>query len=127
MPATVPAVQPRSFSHLKIHYSMAVMKISIRSTCIPVALFIIAGGVLSSSGLHALRASAADRLVFAAKSESGSAKHVVLSSGDEEYGREESLPMLGKILRQKHGFKCTVLFARGPDGGEYIDSNNSRG
>ncbi len=37
------------------------------------------------------------------------------------------MPMLGKILSQKHGFRCTVLFAFGPDGAEYIDSNNSKG
>ena len=37
--------------------------------------------------------------------------HVVLVSGDEEYRSEESCPMLGKILSQRHGFKCTVLFA----------------
>src|SRR5436189_6009741 len=38
-------------------------------------------------------------------------KNVVLLSGDEEYRSEESLPMLAKILSQRHGFKCTVLFA----------------
>lgn len=37
------------------------------------------------------------------------------------------MPMLGKILSQKHGFRCTVLFAFGPDGAGYIDSNNSKG
>ncbi len=43
-------------------------------------------------------------------------KHVVLLSGDEEYRSEESLPMLAQILSQRHGFKCTVLFALDPDG-----------
>ena len=43
-------------------------------------------------------------------------KHVVLLSGDEEYRSEEALPMLAKILSQRHGFKCTVLFALDPDG-----------
>lgn len=43
-------------------------------------------------------------------------KHVVLISGDEEYRSEQSMPMLGKILSQRHGFKCTVLFALDPDG-----------
>ncbi len=69
---------------------------------------------------------AADRLVFEAKG-NDNPKHIVLISGDEEYRTEESMPMLGKILSQKHGFKCTVLFALGPDGAEYIDSNNSQG
>src|SRR6478735_11543580 len=46
----------------------------------------------------------------------GSGKHVVLLAGDEEYRSEEALPMLAKILSQRHGFKCTVLFPTGPDG-----------
>jgi putative heme-binding domain-containing protein len=69
---------------------------------------------------------AADRLVFDAKNQPN-AKHIVLISGDEEYRTEESMPMLAKILSQKHGFKCTVLFALGPDGAAYIDSNNQQG
>src|SRR5438093_1547344 len=51
-------------------------------------------------------------------------KHVVLLSGDEEYRSEESLPMLAKILSQRHGFKCTVLFALDPDG--TINPENSK-
>src|SRR4051812_31409362 len=46
----------------------------------------------------------------------GNGKHVVLVTGDEEYRSEEGLPMLGKILSQRHGFKCTVLFSVNPDG-----------
>src|SRR5437868_3688614 len=49
-------------------------------------------------------------------------KHIVLISGDEEYRSEEALPMLGKILSQRHGFKCTVLFSVDPDG--TINPNN---
>ena len=70
--------------------------------------------------------SAADRLVFEAEG-NDSPKHIVLVSGDEEYRSEESMPMLGKILSQRHGFKCTVLFSMGPDGAETIDPNNSQG
>ncbi len=73
-----------------------------------------------------LSLTAADRLVFEAKAATD-AKHIVLVSGDEEYRTEESMPMLGKILSQKHGFKCTVLFSLGPDGADYIDSNNPSG
>ena len=40
----------------------------------------------------------------------------MLLSGDEEYRSEEALPMLGKILSQRHGFKSTVLFSVDPDG-----------
>ncbi|HBE72345.1 MAG TPA: cytochrome C [Planctomycetaceae bacterium] len=67
---------------------------------------------------------AKDRLVFTPPS-GDAAKHVVLISGDEEYRTEESMPMLGKILSQKHGFKCTVLFALDKDG--VIDPNNQKG
>src|SRR5688572_29860008 len=49
-------------------------------------------------------------IVFEGKSGPGKGKHVLLVSGDEEYRSEESFPMLGKLLAQKHGFKCTVLF-----------------
>ena len=44
-------------------------------------------------------------------SENANGKHVVFVSGDEEYRGEESCPMLAKILSQRHGFKCTVLFS----------------
>ena len=42
--------------------------------------------------------------------EPGQGKTVVLISGDEEYRTEETMPMLAKILSQKHGFECKVLF-----------------
>lgn len=41
----------------------------------------------------------------------GRGKHIVLVSGDEEYRSEQMLPQLGKILAERHGCKCTVLFA----------------
>jgi hypothetical protein len=47
----------------------------------------------------------------------GKGKHVVLISGDEEYRSEETLPQLGKILANRHGFRCTVLFAVDPKDG----------
>ncbi len=68
-----------------------------------------------------------DRLVFDPPAGGGSAKHIVLISGDEEYRSEESMPMLGKLLSQKHGFKCTVLFALDREGEGYIDPNNQQG
>jgi hypothetical protein len=46
----------------------------------------------------------------------GAGKHIVLLAGDEEYRSEEALPMLGKLLSQHHGFKCTVLFSVDDDG-----------
>jgi hypothetical protein len=83
--------------------------------------FLILGLAVAVSGAHA----ASTSLVFnppagvAAKG-----KHVVLLSGDEEYRSEEAMPMLAKILSQRHGFKCTVLFALDPDG--TINPENQR-
>jgi hypothetical protein len=54
----------------------------------------------------------------------GNGKHIVLLSGDEEYRSEEGLPQLGKILSQRHGFKCTVLFAVDTNG--VINPNNQK-
>ena len=45
------------------------------------------------------------------KDGTGNGKTVVLVSGDEEYRTEESMPMLAKILAEKHGFTCKVLFS----------------
>ena len=62
-----------------------------------------------------------DRLVF--EGDSADAKHVVLVSGDEEYRSEEAMPQLAKILSNRHGFKCTVLFAQNPDALGIVDAN----
>lgn len=66
--------------------------------------------LLAASGLMA-----ADHVVYEPAG-AAKGKHIVLLSGDEEYRSEESMPMLGKILSQRHGFKCTVLFSLGEDG-----------
>ena len=55
-------------------------------------------------------------IVYEGKDGPGKGKHIVFLTGDEEYRGEEGLPMLAKILSQRHGFKCTVLFAIDPDG-----------
>lgn len=55
----------------------------------------------------------------------GKGKKIVLLSGDEEYRSEESNPMLGKILSQRFGYDCTVLFSMSGDG-KYIDPNNQK-
>ena len=71
-----------------------------------------------------LTSDAATSLVFEPKA-NANGKHTVLVAGDEEYRSEESCPMLGKILSQRHGFKCTVVFSINADGG-YIDPNATR-
>ena len=70
----------------------------------------------------ALPLSAADWLTFPGGHGPGKGKHIVFLSGDEEYRSEEALPMLAKILAQRHGFKCTVLFPINPTDGT-IDPN----
>ncbi len=67
----------------------------------------------------------ADWISYDGKSGPGRGKHVVFLSGDEEYRSEEGLPMLAKILSQRHGFRCTVLFAVDPDGAINPDNQSS--
>jgi hypothetical protein len=61
---------------------------------------------------------------YPARSGAGEGRHIVFLAGDEEYRSEEGLPMLAKILSQRHGFKCTVLFPVDPDG--TINPKNSK-
>jgi len=58
---------------------------------------------------------AEDYLTYEPKGEA-KGKHVVLLAGDEEYRSEEALPMLARLLSERHGFKTTVLFSVGADG-----------
>jgi type 1 glutamine amidotransferase len=64
-------------------------------------------------------------LSFPGKDGPGKGKHIVFIAGDEEYRSEEGLPMLAKILSQRHGFDCTVLFSLDATG-TYIDPNNQK-
>ncbi len=59
-------------------------------------------------------ASAADWATLEPQAGTANGKHLVLLAGDEEYRSEEGLPMLARILSQRHGFKCTVLFSVNP-------------
>ena len=67
-------------------------------------------------------ATAAEWVTYEPPAGRANGKHVVLLAGDEEYRSEESMPMLGQLLTQRHGFRCTVLFSQGPAG--IIDSHN---
>jgi hypothetical protein len=69
---------------------------------------------LSPLLVFALLASAQDRLVLPGKSGPGHGKRVVLVSGDDEYRSEQALPQLARILAERHGFDCTVLFSIDP-------------
>jgi hypothetical protein len=61
---------------------------------------------------------------YPAKGSAGQGRHIVFLAGDEEYRSEEGLPMLAKILSQRHGFKCTVLFSVDQEG--TIDPKSSK-
>ena len=89
----------------------------------PPRAFLLALGCLLATALHA----ASPSITYEAKPGAGAGKHLVFLTGDEEYRGEEGLPMLAKILSQRHGFKCTVLFALDPDGTINPDNNTSVG
>ena len=74
-----------------------------------VAVALVAGATLIGQGNSS-------SVTYPVKPGPGKGKHVVFLSGDEEYRSEEGLPMLAKILSQRHGFKTTVLFSVDPDG-----------
>jgi acetylornithine deacetylase/succinyl-diaminopimelate desuccinylase-like protein len=59
---------------------------------------------------------AQDYLEFKGKDGPGKGKKIALIAGDDEYRSEEGMPMLAKILSQRLGFDCTVVFPAGPDG-----------
>lgn len=80
--------------------------------------------VLSLLVLIAAAHASAAGVVFEGGSGPGKGKHIVLVSGDEEYRSEEALPQLARILSQRHGFKCTVLFAIDPSDGTVNPNRN---
>lgn len=71
----------------------------------------------AACALTAALAAAHGQIVFRGGSGPGAGKHIVLVSGDDEYRSEEALPQLAKILSERHGFRCTVLFATDPADG----------
>lgn len=84
----------------------------------PILAFAIVGFALATSCPAAEEPPAKDNtsITYEPKDGPGRGKHIVLLAGDEEYRSEEALPMLAKILSQRHGFKCTVLFSLDADG-----------
>ncbi len=92
------------------------MRAPLRSLLAPMMLAVVSSSALS------IRAD--DWVVYEGGDGPGKGKRVVLVSGDEEYRSEEALPQLGKILAERHGFHCTVLFAVDPKDGT-INPNQS--
>ncbi len=60
---------------------------------------------------------AKDWAEFKPPADKANGKRIVLLAGDEEYRSEEAMPMLAKLLAQRHGFACTVLFSLNPTDG----------
>ncbi|MCX6951407.1 MAG: ThuA domain-containing protein [Verrucomicrobia bacterium] len=81
--------------------------------------------VIAAVMLRPIQAAPDSITYLAGPSGPGAGRHLVFLTGDEEYRSEEGLPMLAKILSQRHGFRCTVLFALDPDGTINPDNNKS--
>jgi hypothetical protein len=64
-------------------------------------------------------------MIYQGETGPGNGGHVVLIAGDDEYHSEEMLPQLAKILSQRHGFTCDVLFSMNPKDGT-IDPHGRR-
>lgn len=84
------------------------------------SLFALLIGALALTAVRAADTSVS----YPGKAVAGQERHVVFLAGDEEYRSEEALPMVAKILSQRHGFKSTVLFSVDPDG--TINPKNSQ-
>ncbi len=54
----------------------------------------------------------------AADEAAGKKPHVVFVTGDDEYRSEITMPLLDEILKQRHGFECTVLYAVDTESGK---------
>lgn len=93
---------------------------SLRYSALRCACFLIAVGILLASRAYA----EAQWFTIERSDGPGQGKHIVFVTGDEEYRSEESMPQLAKILANRHGFRCTVLFAIDPKDGS-IDPGKS--
>jgi hypothetical protein len=89
------------------------MSFSVGAAC--ASLFLLASSVVLGAGV-----------TYQGQSGAGHGKHIVFVAGDDaEYHSEEALPALAKILAERHGFDCTVLFPINPDDGT-IDPREKR-
>ncbi len=77
------------------------------------ALLLLAIAVMARLGLVCAPASAEVKpwVVFEGGTGPGKGKKVVFVTGDDEYFSEEGMPLIARILAERHGFDCTVLFA----------------
>src|SRR5260370_14830113 len=80
--------------------------------------------LLAAGGLCGSLDAASAGIVIEGTRGPGKGKHIVLVSGDEEYRSEQALPQLARILSERHGFDCTVLFAIDPTDGTINPNRN---
>ncbi len=59
---------------------------------------------------------AAQQVVYEGDSGPGKGKHILFIASDHEYRGEETCPALARILAERYGFKCTVLFGQTEEG-----------
>ena len=69
-------------------------------------------------------ASDAHRVVYDGTRGVGQGKHIVYIASDHEYRGEETLPALARIMANRYGFKCTVLFGIDPETGNLLPGSS---
>lgn len=72
---------------------------------------VVAVGALPAAGASESGKPGQPWVVFEGREGPGAGKHIVFVTGDDEYYSEEGMPVLARILAERHGFRCTVLFA----------------
>ena len=70
---------------------------------------------------------ASDHVVYQGDSGPGVGKHILFIASDHEYRGEETCPAIARIMAQRYGFKCTVLFGQTEDGHIKPGSSNIPG
>ncbi|MEI6713402.1 MAG: ThuA domain-containing protein [Verrucomicrobiota bacterium] len=85
-------------------------------------LFSLVAAFSVTAGVSSLLAAP---VVFEGKQGPGIGKKIVFVTGDDEYHSEEGMPLLARILSERHGFRATVLFAINPTTGA-IDAGEKK-
>ena len=67
------------------------------------------------------------KVVYKGNKGPGVGKNIVFLASDHEYRSEESLPELAKIMAQRYGFTCTVIFGLDPEGNILAGSSDMKG
>jgi hypothetical protein len=71
---------------------------------------------VSVFSVQAISSQAQNHVVYEGTDGPGKGKHILFIASDHEYRGEETSPAIARILAQRYGFKCTVLFGQTEDG-----------